>query len=288
MIESPLRFMKSFFKFTKKSAQTQKSFLRNLGEIVLAVCAALLIRSLLFQPFKIPSESLYPTMLVGDYLAVYTGKFGYSKHSFPYSLPLVSGRIFYKAPERGEIVVFRYPEGAELPRLERIINDVKGFFVFSDKIPLDSYWIKRVVGLPGERIQFKKGILYINGVPAPQRPHGTFQERMPSGRVRHVPQYMETLPGGKEHLIIRESPEGDHPTDNTGEYIVPEDHFFMVGDNRNHSNDSRYSLGPLHKDYLIGAAKLILFSIDSGILDLWKIWEWATIVRLKRFLSFIR
>ena len=99
---------------------------------------------------------------------------------------------------------------------------------------------------------------------------------------------METLPGGKEHLIIRESPLGDHPTDNTDEYVVPVDHFFMVGDNRNHSNDSRYSLGPVHKDYLIGQAKIILFSIERGILDLWKVWEWPEIIRLRRFLSLIR
>ena len=183
--------------------------------------------------------------------------------------------------------MFRYPEGAELPRLERILGDIKGFLVFSDKITLDSYWIKRVIGLPGDRIQFKQGILYINGEPCPQRLDGTFEEKMPSGRIRSIPQYLETLPNGVEHKIIRESEEGMAPGDNTDEYVVPADHFFMIGDNRNHSNDSRYRLGPVHKDYLIGQAKLILFSIDSGILDLWKIWEWPDIVRLRRFVSVI-
>ena len=269
-----------------------KGFLRNLGEIVLAISVALLIRSLVFQPFKIPSESLYPTLLIGDYLAVYTGKYGYSKHSFPYSLPLVSGeRLFFKPPERGEITVFRYPEGAELPRLERVWGDIKGifewFFVVPDHIPLDSYWVKRVIGLPGDRIQFKQGILYINGEACPQRPDGVFEEKMPSGRLPPVAQYLETLPNGVEHKIIRESEEGMAPGDNTEEYIVPADHFFMIGDNRNHSNDSRYKLGPVHKDYLIGQAKMILFSIDSGILDLWKILKWPDIVRLRRFLSVI-
>ena len=266
----------------------EKSLLRNIGEVFLAVTAALLIRSLLFQPFKIPSESLYPTLLVGDYLAVFTGKYGYSKHSFPYSLPLVSGRVFYTPPKRGDIAVFRYPEGADLPRFQRLINDIKGIFVYSRKIPLDAYWIKRVVGLPGDHIQFKKGILFINGQPALQKPQGVFLEKMPSGRVRQVPQYEETLPGGVTHLILRESPEGVHPTDNTDEYRVPPDHFFMVGDNRNHSNDSRYELGYLHKDYLIGSPQMVLMSIETGILDLWKIWAWPEIVRLKRFFSLIR
>lgn len=265
-----------------------KSFLRHVGEVCLAITAALMIRSLLFQPFKIPSESLYPTLLVGDYLAVFTGKYGYSKHSFPYSLPLVSGRILYTPPKRGDIAVFRYPAGADLPRLERLMNDIKGFFVYSNKIPLDSYWIKRVVGLPGDRIQFKQGILFINGEAVPQTPHGTFLEKMPSGRVRQIPQYLESLPGGVDHLILRESPEGTHPTDNTEEYLVPPDHFFMVGDNRNHSNDSRYDLGYLHKDYLIGSPQMILLSVDTGILDLWKIWDWPDIVRLRRFFSLIR
>ena len=279
-----MRILKTYSRKKNKP----KGFLRNLGEIVLAITVALLIRSLFFQPFKIPSESLYPTLLIGDYLAVYTGKYGYSKHSFPYSLPLVSGdRLFYKAPERGDIVVFRYPEGAELPTFERLVGDIKGFFVFSDKIPLDSYWIKRAVGLPGDRIQFKQGILYVNDVACPQRLDGTFEEKMPSGRSRSVLQYIETLPNGVEHKVIRESEEGMASGDNTDEYIVPADHFFMVGDNRNHSNDSRYRLGPVHKDYLIGQAKIILFSIDSGILDLWKIWEWPEIVRLKRFISVI-
>lgn len=265
-----------------------KGFWRNLGEIILAIIVALLIRSLFFQPFKIPSESLYPTLLIGDYLAVYTGKYGYSRHSFPYSFPLVPGeRLFYKAPERGDIVVFRYPQGAELPTLERVIGDIKGLFLFSDKIPLDSYWVKRVIGLPGDRIQFKQGILYVNDVPCPQRRDGTFEEKMPSGRTRSVLQYVETLPNGIEHKIIRHSDEGDAFGDNTEEYIVPPDHFFMVGDNRNESSDSRSRLGPVHKDYLIGQAKLILFSINSGILDLWKIWEWPEIVRLRRFISVI-
>jgi signal peptidase I len=278
--------MSAFFKKFLGKKNQPKGFLQNLGEIIFAILVALLIRSLFFQPFKIPSESLYPTMLIGDYLAVYTGKYGYSKHSFPYSLPLVKDRVLYKAPERGEIVVFRFPEGADLPRSERLFNDIKGFFVFSDRIPLDSYWIKRVVGLPGDRVQFKKGILYINGVPAPQRLDGEFGEKMPSGRTRYTTQYIETLPNGVEHTLIRESQEGILPSDNTREYRVPKDHFFMVGDNRNHSNDSRYDyLGPVHKDYLIGQAKVVLFSIDSGILDLWKIWEWPEIVRLKRFFS---
>lgn len=279
--------MKLLRKSSRRKAKP-KGFWRNLGEIILAILVALLIRSLFFQPFKIPSESLYPTLLIGDYLAVYTGKYGYSKHSFPYSLPLVSGeRLFYKAPERGDIVVFRYPAGTELSTWDRVAGDIKGFFVFSDKIPLDSYWIKRVIGLPGDRLQFKQGILYVNGEPCPQKPDGTFAEKMPSGRLRFVPQYMETLPNGVEHKIIRESEEGMAPGDNGEEYVVPEDHFFMVGDNRNHSNDSRYRLGAVHKDYIVGQAKLILFSIDSGILDLWKIWEWPDIVRLRRFLSVI-
>src|SRR3989344_3872266 len=133
--------MSTVFKKRSQKKNQPKSFWTHVREIVFAILIAVLIRSLFFQPFKIPSESLYPTLLIGDYLAVYTGKYGYSQHSFPYSLPLVPGRLFYKAPTRGEITVFRYPEGAELPRFERFLGDIKGFFVFSDRIPLDSYWV---------------------------------------------------------------------------------------------------------------------------------------------------
>lgn len=279
--------MSSFFDFihfifSKKKIKRKKSFSRNTVELVLMLIFVLGIRAFVFQPFKIPSESMYPTLLVGDYMIVSTGTYGYSKHSFPYSLPLLSKRVFYKEPKRGDIIVFRYPVGAEMGRWDRLKEDIGSFFKSSSHIPPDSYWIKRVVGLPGDRIQVKQGILYINGVESPQRRIADFREKMPSGRYRLVPQFVETLPNGVEHKILRESLGGHEHRDNTEEYIVPKDHFFLMGDNRNNSADSRSRLGPVYKDYLIGQPKIIVFSLDSGIFDLIRVWDWGDVIRGSR------
>ncbi len=264
-----------------------KKLLKDIKEITVAVVIAVIIRSFIFQPFKIPSESMYPTMLIGDYLWVFTGAYGHSKHSFPYSLPLIPGRVLYAQPKQGDVAVFRYPRGAEMPRLARLWDDVRSIITFSDAMTLDSFWIKRIVGLPGDRIQVKKGILYINGKPLPQRRIEDFKEKVASGRYRDVPQFIETMPSGLEHKILRESVVGEGRSDNTREYLVPADHFFMMGDNRNNSGDSREGLSFVHKDYLMGRAQDILFSIDSGILDLYKVWDWDEIIRFRRFFTAI-
>ena len=185
------------------------------------------------------------------------------------------------------MAVFRYPRGAEMPRLARLWDDVRSIITFSDAMTLDSFWIKRIVGLPGDRIQVKKGILYINGKPLPQRRIEDFKEKVASGRYRDVPQFIETMPSGLEHKILRESVVGEGRSDNTREYLVPADHFFMMGDNRNNSGDSREGLSFVHKDYLMGRAQDILFSIDSGILDLYKVWDWDEIIRFRRFFTAI-
>lgn len=240
----------------------RKKLIRSLWEIVLAIFIAVAIRSLITQPFKIPSESMYPTMLIGDYLWGLSGKYGYSRHSFPFSPPLFEGRIFFKEPPVGEIMIFRNPRDT------------------------GEYWIKRLVGRPGDRLQIKKGVLYINGEPCPQERIEDYQERTSLGYMRGVPQFIETLPNGKKHRILRESLEGDSLGDNTQEYVVPDKHYFMMGDNRNHSNDSRFQdLGFLHEDYFIGPMWFIMMSFDDSIWDLYRFWEWGNVIRFKRFFS---
>ncbi len=261
----------------------KKSYLRQGVELVLVLIAVFGIRAFIFQPFKIPSESMYPTLIIGDYMVVSTGAYGHSRHALPYSLPLFSGRLLYKQPQRGDIVVFRHPAGAEMSRWQRFSEDVLGFFRSNSYIPADSYWIKRVVGLPGDKIQVKKGILYINGKVVPQKRIEDFEEKMASGRSRFVPQLIEILPNGVAHKILREDLDGEQRGDNTPEYDVPADHLFLMGDNRNHSADSRSDLGPVHKDYLIAQPKYILFSLDSSIFDLVRVWDWGTVIRGSRF-----
>ncbi len=240
----------------------RKKATKAFWEIIVAVFIALAIRSLVMQPFKIPSPSMYPTMIVGDYLWVASWKYGYSRYSFPFSLPLVSGRVFFKEPPVGEIMVFRNPRDT------------------------DEYWIKRLIGQPGDRIQVKQGILYINGNPCPQERIEDYPMKMKLGYTQGVPQFIETLPNGKKHKILRRTTEGNGYGDNTEEYIVPADHYFMMGDNRNDSDDSRFSkLGYLHRDYFIGPMLFIMMSFDSSIWDIYKVWDWGQVIRLNRFFT---
>ncbi len=215
-----------------------------------ALLIALVVRTLLFQPFNIPSGSLVPTLLVGDYLFVSKYSYGYSKHSMPFSPPLFSGRIWASEPKRGDIAVFKLPKDNSTD------------------------YIKRVIGLPGDRIQVISGVLHINGQAVKRERIEDYETFDTFGRVRKVPQYLETLPGGVAHRIVEI--EGDRGYwDNTNVYTVPAGHFFMMGDNRDNSTDSRddASVGPVPFENFVGRAEIIFFSIDEGS-ALWKIWEW--------------
>ena len=228
---------------------------------------AIVIRTLLFQPFNIPSGSMIPTLLIGDFLFVSKYSYGYSNHSLPFSPPLFKGRIFSSPPKRGDVVVFKLPRDGQTD------------------------YIKRVIGLPGDTIQMKDGRLYINGTIVPRDPISKVKTEDLFGHVREVPTYMETLPGGVKHTIIEI--EGDTGFyDNTGIYKVPPDNYFMMGDNRDNSTDSRVppdqnGVGYVPSEDLVGRAEMIFFSIKPDT-PAWAFWEWPWTVRWDRLFKPVR
>ncbi len=229
--------------------------------IVYAVGIALLIRTLLFEPFNIPSGSMKPTLLVGDYLFVSKYAYGYSRYSLPFSLPLFEGRIFASLPKRGDVVVFKLP---------------------SDNT---TDYIKRVVGLPGDRIQVRNGVVYVNGEPARLERVGEFRDPE-EGLGRPAVIYREYLPGNRDHLIMDLYPNGRF--DNTGVFEVPEGYIFVMGDNRDNSLDSRSThVGFVPLENLVGRAEILFFSLDPRA-RFWEVWKWPWAVRFDRLFQRIQ
>ena len=237
----------------------------GLGEtvsvIVQALLLALVIRTLLFQPFSIPSGSMRPTLLEGDYLFVTKWSYGYSRYSLPFSPDLFSGRIWGGEPQRGDVAVFKFPPNPSID------------------------YIKRVIGLPGDKVQMRDGQLFINDVAVPREKVGQIDNPDITEVSRPVDVYRETLPNGVSYdtLDLTANSIGD----NTREFIVPEGHYFMMGDNRDNSADSRFSVGFVPYDHLVGRANIIFFSIAGGASPL-EIWKWPSEVRFDRLLDFIR
>jgi len=232
----------------------------NAKTIGIALLIALVIRSFLFQPFNIPSGSMMGTLLVGDYLFVSKFTYGYSRYSLPFGIIPFNGRIMGRAPERGDVVVFKLPSDNRTD------------------------YIKRVIGLPGDRIQVTDGVLYINDQMVPRDRVEDFEYRLPDGRVVYVPQYRETLPNGVQYLTLDSMPEG--PEDNTGVYTVPEGHLFMMGDNRDNSADSREpsAVGFVPIENVVGRAEIKFFSTD-GSAAIWEFWRWPSATRWGRMLQ---
>ena len=225
--------------------------------VVYAVVIAFGVRTFAYEPFNIPSGSMIPTLLVGDYLFVSKFSYGYSRYTVAFGAPLFDGRLFYTKPERGDVAVFKLPRDNKTD------------------------YIKRIIGLPGDRIQMINGILHINGESVKRDRVEDFVTTDQFGRQVRVAQYVETLPNGRKHQIIEESDTGS--LDNTQVYVVPEGHFFAMGDNRDNSLDSRVNsmVGFVPVENLVGRAEFLFFSIEEGsrFFEFWK-WPWA--VRFSR------
>ncbi len=230
---------------------------------LIAVILAVLIRSLFYEPFNIPSGSMKPTLLVGDYLFVSKPAYGYSRYSFPFGIVPIEGRIMPKEPERGDVIVFRKPTP-----------------------PYENY-IKRIIALPGETVQVKNGLLHINGDIVPRKFIAFRKVSDDQGIATTLTEYIETLPGGAQHSIYEES--DNAPLDNTPLYTVPAGHYFMMGDNRDHSQDSRVvnAVGPVPYENIVGRADFLFFS-TNGKAQLFEIWKWPVSIRYNRLFSTLR
>jgi signal peptidase I len=243
-------------------AHKPDSIVEFVKTIVYAVLIALGIRTFLYEPFNIPSASMVPTLLVGDYLFVSKFSFGYSFASMPYSAKIFDGRVASSLPERGDVVVFKLPRDGKTD------------------------YIKRLVGLPGDRIQMIRGMLHINGEAAKIERVEDFLESE-GGFARRVPQFVETLPGGRQHRILKLHNDGFY--NNTPEYTVPPGHYFAMGDHRDNSQDSRdpSAVGFVPFDNLVGRAQFLFFSTD-GTASYVLPWTWFTAARYTRLLDAIR
>ena len=225
--------------------------------VLWALVIAYIVRSFLWEPFNIPSGSMKPTLLVGDYLFVSKYAYGYSKYSFPFGFDLFDGRIFAAEPERGDVAVFKLPSDNETD------------------------YIKRIIGLPGDTVQVMGGILHLNGKPVKREKVRLEFAKDTTGFPYQVTQYVETLPNGVQHYIWESS--DSEILDNTDAYRVPEGHYFMMGDNRDHSLDSRATsrVGFVPAVNLIGRASVIFFSHD-GSASLFEVWKWPFAIRFDR------
>ncbi len=216
----------------------------SLGEtiktVIYAIAIACFIRTFWFEPFKIPSGSMYPTLEVGDFLFVSKYTYGYSKHSFPFSFPTYSGRIWQDLPKRGDVVVFKYPGDNRTD------------------------YIKRVIGLPGDTIQVKDGRLYINHELIERKDAKSYIIDEYIAFPKKFTEYTEVLPEGTPHQILEYS-DNEFKVDNTPEFQIPAEHYFMMGDNRDNSNDSRQSVGMVPLENIEGKARFLFYSHDDTI-----------------------
>ena len=239
--------------------------LDNVKTIIYAGLIAIGIRTVAFEPFNIPSSSMEPTLLVGDYLFVSKYSYGYSRFSMPFAPNLFSGRLFGRLPERGDVVVFKWPYDTSID------------------------YIKRVIGLPGDHVQTKASELYINGVLVPRVREGVATSSGDTGITTQARLYTETLPNGRKHEMQKLTDEGY--ANNTPEFVVPAGQLFVMGDNRDNSADSRFmdrsGVGFLPMENLVGRAEFLFFSIDATR-PWWEFWEWPHEIRWSRLLNGIR
>ncbi len=234
--------------------QKQKHKYEFFTTLFAALICAGIVRSFLFEPFHIPSSSMKPNLLIGDYIFVAKYSYGYSRYSFPFGFKIFEGRIFKDEPKRGDVAVFRTPQDPS-------IN-----------------YVKRIIGLPGDKIQVSNGTVYLNDEAIKKEKDGVFIDS-DSGIESRIPMFDETLPTGKIIKVLDEK--FNMPQDNTGIYEVPQGHYFVMGDNRDNSQDSRFltELGYIPEENLVGRATIIFFSNEKPT---WQFWNWPTAIRFNR------
>ena len=235
----------------------RKIIIENLKTLFYALIIAVIIRSIFIQPFYIPSSSMEPSLLVGDRLFVTKYTYGYSKHSFPFSPPIFNNRIFFSEPKRGDVVVFKTPADNRTD------------------------YIKRLIGLPGDQIQFIDSNLYLNNNEILKSKISKSDKIFCGKQIIDVFSFEEKLPNGKIYRTVYSK---GFPYQNSDIFVVPEDHYFFLGDNRDCSKDSRFlsSVGYVHKDNLLGKAQFIFFSSDKSIGRFISFWKWHKSIRFKR------
>jgi signal peptidase I len=236
------------------------NFISNLKSVGIAVFIALLIRSFIAEPFNIPSGSMKPNLLVGDFIFVSKWSYGYSRHSLPFSLPLIPNKIFAKMPNRGDVVVFKTPQDNRTD------------------------YIKRVIGLPGDRIKIINGEIYLNNRIVPRQKMKDFidtDKKTATKRARKYKEYFDDLTFDVLDIM------DNGIADNTELFNVPEDYFFVMGDNRDNSQDSRFnSVGFIPVNNLVGKARFIFFSLENS--RFLEIWKWPNAIRGSRIFSAIK
>ena len=235
-------------------------FSENIKTLFYALIIAVVIRSLFIQPFYIPSSSMEPTLLIGDRLFVTKYSYGYSKHSFPFSPPILNKRIMFNNPERGDVIVFKTPADNRTD------------------------YIKRLIGLPGDEVQFINAELFLNNNKILKSKIMIKSKIYCGNRDIDVYKFEENLPNGKIfHTVYLK----DFTYKNSDIFKVPQDHYFFLGDNRDCSRDSRFlsSVGYVHKDNLVGKAQFIFFSSDKKIGSIFAFWKWHKSIRFNRTLS---
>lgn len=252
-------------KSSRIEVRQKESLLDSVKSIFYAIIIALVFRSFLFEPFHIPSGSMRANLLIGDYIFVTKYAYGYSRYSFPFGarINFFDGRLAESEPERGDVVVFRLPSDTTVD------------------------YVKRVIGLPGDRIQVTDGKVILNGDMLQYERVRDFSFQEYPSITQSVFQYEETLPSGRSYRILDQTSYGKK--DNTPEYIVPDGHVFVMGDNRDNSVDSRYQqeVGFIPIENILGRADLILFSMNKDVdIQFWEFWRYLELTRDNR--SFVR
>ena len=242
---------------------TKKFIIDNFKTLFYALIIAIFIRSIFIQPFYIPSSSMEPNLLVGDRLFVTKYSYGYSKHSFPFSPNLFKGRIMFSEPKRGDVIVFKTPADNRTD------------------------YIKRLIGLPGDEIQFIDGNLYVNNNQIIKTLVSSTDVIFCGNQTIKANTFEEKLPNGKKYKATYRK---EYSFQNSDKFLIPENHFFFLGDNRDCSKDSRFlsEVGYVHKNNLVGKAQILFFSSDYRIGSILKFWQWKEILRTKRFFKLIK